>query len=191
MSTAVLSCDYSIWFINWNRCVRTGGHSHAREGLQFTTGSNMMKYHHWHWGPLADLTEEPKRCSQRKKRMTALNMNVFSSPNLTYGRWKILKCHLPWWVTASESTYWMRVVLHSIALKEKRGGGNLPFTSFKTKLVQIRSTATSKYVAYTISKAIACHICLPTPTNSKYGKNFPFLLKVVGIVSSCCCSKCF
>lgn len=35
--------------------------------------------------------------------------------------WKMesAQCHLPWGVTASESTYGMRVVLHSIALKEK------------------------------------------------------------------------
>lgn len=33
--------------------------------------------------------------------------------------WKVesTQCHWPWWVTASESTYWMPVVLHSIALK--------------------------------------------------------------------------
>lgn len=90
LSAAVLSCDYSIWFINWNRCARTGGHSHTREGLHFTTGSNKMNYHHWHWGPLTDLTEEPKRCSQRKTRVTTLNMSMFTSPDLTYGRWKVL-----------------------------------------------------------------------------------------------------
>lgn len=43
MSTAVLSCDYSIWFINSNRCGRTGGHSQAREGLEFTMGKQHDK----------------------------------------------------------------------------------------------------------------------------------------------------
>lgn len=62
--------------------------------------------------------------------------------------------------------------------------------SFKTKLIQMRPKATYMHVAYTISKDIACPICPLAPTNSKYGKNFSFLLKVVGIASSCYCSKC-
>lgn len=30
ISIAVLVCDCNIWFRNWNRCGRTGGHSHSR-----------------------------------------------------------------------------------------------------------------------------------------------------------------
>lgn len=43
MSTVVLVSDCNIWFINWSRCGRTGGHSHSKAYLEFTMRGRVGK----------------------------------------------------------------------------------------------------------------------------------------------------
>lgn len=147
MSTEVLSCDDSIWFINWNRCGKTGGHSQAQEGLKCTMGKQHDKI-----PPLASKATcwfdgRTQKIPTEQIPMTALKMKVFTLSNLTYGSWK--QGHLPWWVNASESSYGIQIVHNSIAFKEKR---KPLLTSSNRKLVQIRSTVTFTYIIYTISE---------------------------------------
>lgn len=64
MYTVVLSCDYSIWFVNGNRCGRTGGHAKHSKAWNLLQESSVIKHHHEHDRRLADLKTEPERCSQ-------------------------------------------------------------------------------------------------------------------------------
>lgn len=120
ISTVVLSCDYSIWFLNWNRCVRTGGHSQAREELEFIVGKQHDKI-----PPLAlkatcwfdlrtykMLTGADTYDSTWDESVRLLESHIWMLGSS--------QCHFPWWVNGSESSYSMWIVCNSIALKEEK-----------------------------------------------------------------------
>lgn len=97
-------------------------------------GSNMIKYHHWHWRQLADLMAEPKRCSQGQIHTTALEMKVFTYFHPTYGSWEAISV-----ISHGE---WMHVNLHlklstmQLNCSKRKKEQTLPLTSFTTTLVQ-------------------------------------------------------
>lgn len=153
MSTAVLSCDYSIRFINWNRCGRTGGHSQAREGLEFTVGKQQDKI-----PPLA-LKATCWFDGRTQKMFTGANTYDSSwdeSVHLLKSHiWKLgsSQCHFPWRVNAGESSHWIWLVWKLTTLREKIRA-------------QIRARATFTCVIYIISKDNAIYPVLYPQTPS-------------------------